>query len=134
MAAKKPQYFALFKSDYVMNREGLKLFKLSQTLVDSKPYILPVNPYEQGTKNHNSFELFRQSQQTFTYVVGDWPLNRDVFDKSEVDFILIEESISKPVSKCVNDGGPWIDTVDLTEVAIYRGRASGPNQEGVSHE
>jgi hypothetical protein len=134
MAAQKPQYFALFKSDYVMNHEGLQQFKLSKNIRDQRLYILPVNPYSPGTNESRSFEAFRQSQQTFAYAFGEWPSDRDVFDKSEVEFVLVEKSLSGPINKYLNDGGPWHDTIDLTEVAIYCGPASDSEQEGAVHE
>jgi hypothetical protein len=124
LAAKQPQYWSDFKSDYIMNEPGLQSFKLSKMLMLGTPYILPVNPFEEGTKERNKFEIFRQAMGTHTDCIGYWPSDRDTFDKSEVEFLMVEVIEQVPESGCYNEGSPLVDRPDLKEVAIYIGEGS----------
>lgn len=126
LAAKKPQYWAIFKADYLMNDDEVRQFKFFPGYHygehEVKPHLLIVNPYDSQSKLRSDFEFFRQSMHNCTDAHGHWPTDRDVFHKSEIAFIFIEENVSRRAPINTDGGGEWIDSVDLTEVAIYIGK------------
>jgi hypothetical protein len=108
LAAKEPQYWALFKSDYIMNREDVKQFEL-----------FPERHYGEHIIKRHVRSTGVASVSSYAQAYGYWPVDRNIFDKSEVSYILIEEKVTVPVDGCYNSGSEMIDTVDLIEVAIY---------------
>jgi hypothetical protein len=135
-AAKKPEWFGLFKADYLMNREGLNSFDLHRpntSILGSKAdsFLLPHNAYTPGSAEHNDFEIFRQAQTSTARVAGYWPADRTIFAKSEVKYIFVERTreVRKYIIKDdIFLGEEWVSEVDVTEVAVYIGEGSDYGQ------
>ena len=138
MAVAKPQYWAIFKSDYIMNREGLISFDISRPTAvqkevyneynrnDNDAWILPHNSYAADTPERHGFETFRQVMSSCARAIGYWPEDREIFDKSEVEYIFMEEKTEYRDYKIEGNSyvEQWVTKFDVREVAVYIGKGA----------
>ena len=101
LAKKQPKYWGITIAS-LYDKKEFTHFRRHKS-ISGVYFLMPVNPYTKDqTREKSNFEVFRQAWEL--NIVGDWPLEQELYRRDEVSFVFEEE----------------VDGTDVVEMVSFR--------------
>lgn len=115
--AKYPQYNSSSKGKTIEMRTDFYQFKKYRK--GKGFFVIAINPFETGTAERSAFKKFEKL--TYLNVFGEWPGNRDVFDRSEISIEFVQYAVFKYYNNPLTRATEKQWSIDVKEAAVYMG-------------
>lgn len=82
-------------------------------------FILALNPYQPGTAERSGFKKFEKI--SYLDVFGEWPDDRDLFDRSEIGIEFVQYAVFKYFNNPLTRATEKQWSIDVKEAAVFIG-------------